>query len=171
MSYDPEIHQRRSIRLPGYDYSQAGPYFVTLVTYDRICLFGKIKESHMALNLAGLCVQTGLQSLSNLFPLSLNEMVVMPNHLHFILTITQTDHTLSKPTKVNKSHARTLGAIIQNFKSTTTRKINAQTGNKGFPIWQRNYYEHIVRDQNDYERIADYIRCNPQNWENDELIV
>ena len=188
MKFDPDKHHRRSIRLQGYDYSQPGGYFVTLVTQEHASLFGTIRNEEMILNAAGETVVKWWQELPNKFTLvSLGTFVVMPNHLHGIILIEETvgadlrvcpDDTNSKqgehtgsplPTHQNTS----LSQIVQWFKTMTTNKYIR--GVKQFEwepfngkLWQRNYYEHIIRNQKDWNRIHRYIEANPANWVDDE---
>jgi putative transposase len=175
MSSNSSIHHRRSIRLPNFDYTQSGAYFITMVTHKRFCLFGVIENNNIRHNLAGQCIDSILQSLPNHFPIVLNKWVVMPNHVHVMVTI-QNEHkpTIDDPIVMELSHplgtrARSIGAIVQNFKSISTRRIHSAGNNFNESIWQRNYYEHVVRDQNDFDRIIEYIENNPANWDNDEL--
>jgi REP element-mobilizing transposase RayT len=174
---------RHSIRLPGYDYSQAGAYFVTICTYHRQPLFGEIRDGNMQLNASGriASAQWGLLP-SRFCNLELGEWVIMPNHIHGILVITGSGEAspskLSVPTNKLIKDASPLhphgtlpgsvGAIIQNFKSVTSRKINTHSSKYKNIIWQRNYYEHIIRDEHDLQAITAYILTNPQNWDKDE---
>ena len=175
--------RRHSIRLPGYDYSQAGAYFVTICTYNRRPLFGEIHDGEMQLNALGRVASAQWLLLTNRFTnLELGEWIIMPNHVHGILVIsgrgeasldrlTVPSNKLVKdasPLRPNGTIPGSVGAIIQNFKSVTSRKINAQSGKSKVIIWQRNYYEHVIRDEKDYQAIYDYILTNPQNWEKDE---
>ena len=173
MPYDSNIHHRRTLRLHGFDYTQVGSYFVTLVTEGRETLFGEISSDQVSLSLAGQCAESMLQALPVKFPITLDARVVMPNHVHFLVTIIEGSQNRQS---VKDEHfeptgtlPRSLSAIVQNYKSVTARKIHAMKEFAGMPIWQRNYYEHIVRDQADYDRIVDYICNNPLDWENDEL--
>ncbi len=182
MKYDPSIHHRRSIRLPDYDYSQAGVYFVTICTYEKESLFGEIRDRRMELTNYGRLVELEWQRLEQRFSRIKNgEFSIMPNHLHGILNILrqfqvgarqererQTKNQLfASPLQANLS----LGVVLGSFKSTTTRLINGLRHTPGRPVWQRNYYEHVIRDDADYERIAEYIQNNTLNWEMDDLFL
>jgi REP element-mobilizing transposase RayT len=175
--------RRHSIRLQGYDYSQAGAYFVTICTYNRRPIFGEIHDGEMQLNALGRVASAQWLLLAYRFTnLELCECVIMPNHVHGILVIigrgeaspvrlSRPSNELIKdasPLRPNGTIPGSVGAIIQNFKSVTSRKINAQSGKVKELIWQRNYYEHVIRDERDYQAIYDYILTNPQNWEKDE---
>jgi REP element-mobilizing transposase RayT len=193
--YNPDIHKRRSIRLRGYDYSQQGLYFVTLCVKDRAHLFGEIENEKMRLNENGIIVQNEwLKTIELRQNVQLHEFVVMPNHFHTIFEITHqigvennggigrgvlhtpihNDSHVGVCTPIhNDSHvgvcntplrspSNTVGAIIRGFKSAVSRQI-------GFSIWQRDMYEHIIRNVSDYDRIADYIENNPINWKTDRF--
>jgi putative transposase len=194
MKYNPDIHHRRSIRLPGYDYSQAGAYFVTICVYQRQCLFGEIIDGQMILNQYGTIVADTYQWLCQRYPyLHTDEWIVMPNHFHVIMVITDkpcmcvsrnaptinhrhTDHTINQrhtdhtinphnpPTK-----RKSLGRLIGAFKTVSTKKINILRDTPGIPLWQRNYYEHIIRNEDGMDKIRQYIINNPLSWEIDQL--
>ena len=170
MKYDPARHRRRSIRLRGYDYSQAGAYFVTIVTRNRECLFGEVVEDLMRLNDAGRMVAQCWHELAAHFPhLELDEFVVMPNHVHGIITVGAPFMAPYGPGAINQgaiNRAPTgLGEIVRSFKAVATRRIR-QAGVLAF-AWQRNYYEHIIRDEASLNRIREYIANNPLQWELD----
>ena len=185
-------HNRRSIRLPDYDYARAGYYFITITAQNREHLFGEICDGEMVLNVAGEMVKEWYEKLEEKFPTVKNDMmVIMPNHIHFVVQIlkpvganpcvrpqcdkkqyfdfeTKGQTHGSAPTQ---SHI-VLGDIIQWFKTMTTNTYIKMVKNNTLPpfnkrIWQRNYYEHVVRDENDYARIAEYIENNPLSWNDD----
>jgi REP element-mobilizing transposase RayT len=162
MKFDPKFHHRRSIRLKGYDYSRAGAYFVTLVTRQRECLFGDVLNGEMRLNELGEVVSANWQWLETQYPyVELGGWVVMPNHLHGILIIHNTGSrggSRSDPTPIKR---KPLGGLVGAFKTVSTKQINLLRHTEGIPIWQRNYYEHIIRDQEDMEGIWNYIESNP----------
>lgn len=148
MSYDPQKHDRQSIRLAEYDYSQAGIYFVTIVTRERERLFDSLPLRSVA--------ETFWQQLPERFPtVELDEWVLMPNHLHGLLVFTE-------PAKV------TLGTVVGQYKARTTKQINRMLKLSGGDVWQRNYYERIVRSKIELNAIRQYIRDNPAKWELDE---
>ncbi len=174
MSYDPRRHHRRSIRLAGWDYRTSAAYFVTICTHERECLFldrvwGNIAETSW-LNLA----QTASRVL-------LDEWIVMPNHVHGILILTEiADAPVApfnwrhapplpetEPRPFANAPAGSLGAIIRSYKAAVTRRINHLCHTRGHKRWQRGYYERIVRDQTELERIRTYIRQNPSRWAED----
>jgi REP element-mobilizing transposase RayT len=173
MAYNPKIHHRRSIRLPGYDYTHPGAYFVTICTHQRQCLFGEITHGTLHLNLAGEQVKALWLRLPLHFPnLELDEFVIMPNHVHGILQLSDhpinSDSTPQTPEPAG-TQSRSIGAIIQNFKSVSTRRLRRYGNLAGQPIWQRNYYEHIIRNSEDLASIQTYIQNNPLCWQDDYL--
>jgi putative transposase len=170
--YNPQIHHRRSIRLSGYDYTQAGRYFITICTYNRQNLFGEIVNGEMALNEYGRIVAACWQELARHFPnITLGEWVIMPNHVHGIIVIGRGEASAAdaSPLQPNGTQPGSIGAMAQNFKSVAARKINKLRGTPGTAVWQRNYWEHIIRDQQAYQRIAQYIINNPAKWDEDSL--
>jgi len=237
--YNPKIHHRRSIRLKGYDYSQAGLYFITICCQDRICRFGEIivgaydmattrdcpyngrpdnsdndcvdvnieNTTTMILNDAGKMVDDEWLALVDRFPnIALHEYIVMPNHFHCILEIVSNGENVATydraTTRVRPyDHAiddgrtdndvpmknKTIGDMMDAFKSITTvkyiRGVRANPcgcpagikcicgGWKPFDgkLWQRDYFEHIIRDEESYLRISEYIKNNPAKWENDKF--
>ena len=172
MTYDPSRHHRRSIRLRGYDYSQPGAYFVTICVEGREHLFGDVIDGVFQPNRFGHIVRAALTSLPRRYPhLRLDAFVIMPNHVHVIfvlLAVPQTDAASDqavKPTPVRHS----LSEIIRGFKTESARKINRLRKTQGLPVWQRNYYEHIVRDDRALNAIRRYIIDNPLRWHLDRL--
>jgi len=171
MGFNPDIHHRRSVRLRDYDYSCDGAYFVTICVANRECLFGETAEGVMRLNDAGLAVAQCLQAIPVHFPqVELDEFVVMPNHLHGIIVIdrrgtacrAQVEESFGRPI------AGSLATIIRSFKSAVTKRINQLRDNPGAPVWQRNYYERVIRDEQELNGIRQYIAGNPAKWEEDE---
>jgi putative transposase len=256
VKYNPDKHKRRSIRLKGHDYSAAGTYFITLCTHQRDCLFGEIVDGVMQLNALGEIVQNHWMRLPKHHPnLRLDAFIVMPNHFHGILVLTQnhpphtshTSHTshistvgagladpsmvsanpvptkpalpyltnpvstkptlpystdsettqpiqtyrsqhsgggraglidtfidgshdiLAKPAPTEIFNHRGISEIIRGFKTFAARRINEKRRTQGCPVWQRNYYEHIVRNDQSLQTIQAYIRNNPKSWTNDQL--
>jgi REP element-mobilizing transposase RayT len=213
--YNPEIHHRRSIRLKGYDYSQAGLYFITICVQDRTCLFGEIsaenKGNHkglpvqpqMILNEAGKIAVSCWLDIPAHFPnVTLHEYVVMPNHIHGIIELSGTSagaknispeigtenetfgigtknfspqrtesSQRTEPSESETSKPRgtsqTIGSIVRGFKIGVTKWMR-QNSNVHH-VWQRNYYEHIIRDELSYIRIARYINDNPAKWQSDKF--
>ena len=161
---------RRSIRLKGYDYSQSGAYFVTICVQNRESLFGNIVGGKMVLNEAGRIADSCWNAIPDHFPhVALDEYVIMPNHVHGILFIT--NHPKASVGAKDFSPVRphgtsgTIGSVVRGFKIGVTKWFRSRHG-EGI-IWQRNYYEHIIRNDNDLNAIREYIICNPERWETD----
>lgn len=169
MKFDPDKHRRRSIRLKGYDYTQPGGYFVTIVTYQRDCLFGKIVGEEMRLNEFGKIADECWRAIPEHFPsVELGSYVVMPNHVHGIIVINDGRGTRSRaPTReqFQKPVTGSIPTIVQTYKAAVTRRIGQEFNATG--IWQRNYYEHIIRNHEDWNRIHKYIEANPSMWAED----
>ena len=171
MTSSPDKHLRRSIRLQGYDYSRAGAYFVTVCTRNRECLFGDIVNGEMRLNDAGRIVADSWEWLAKQNDqVSLDGYVVMPNHAHGIIVITddcrggsRTALTRTAPTGQRKPIGRLIGA----FKTVSTKRINELRTTAAARLWQRNYYERIIRNEDELHRIRQYIIDNPVRWEMD----
>jgi REP element-mobilizing transposase RayT len=165
------IRRRRSIRLPGYDYSQAGAYFVTICTHRRRCLLGEIREAEVHLFDLGRVVVGCWEEIPRHFPhLSLDAWIVMPNHVHGILVISEypiDDETGHACDAVGARHASPLPTIIGAFKSAAARRINDRLATPGAPVWQRGYYEHVVRNERALHRLRQYIAANPERWPHD----
>ena len=175
MKYDSEIHHRRSIRLSGYDYSSPGAYFVTICTKDRLCLFGEIINDEMRVNDAGCMIEKYWLKLPNKFPhIQINSFITMPNHFHGIIKIVGADPRVC-PDKENEKGAHTgapLHKVVQWFKTMTTNayiKGVKDSDWAGFPgkLWQRNYYEHVIRNDDSMNVIREYIEYNPSRWIDD----
>ncbi len=165
MKDDPEKHHRRSIRLKGYDYSRAGAYFVTICTQNRECLFGDIVDGEMMLNKNGEIVESVWNDLPNHYAhVELDYHIIMPNHIHGIIIIVGAG-LKPAPTDTEKTHG--LPEIIRGLKTFSARRINQIRDTTGAKLWQRNYYEHIVRNENELNQIRQYIADNPARWEYD----
>jgi putative transposase len=198
MTYDPAVHHRRSIRLPGYDYSTPGAYFVTICTHHREYLFGEIVTSPsvgagsepaptniiptdiapindtpvnhvpanidrteittMRLNDYGKIIQFTWDDLVNhIAGIELGPFVVMPNHVHGVIKIIGYTKLIGLP------------EIVRQFKTFSARRINEERQTPGVPVWQRNYYEHIIRSETTYNQIVAYVANNPAKWQLDQL--
>lgn len=169
MNFDSQKHHRRSIRLPEYDYSQPGVYFITIVTRRRECLFGEIKDGEMHLNDAGQIVWDVWNSLPARYPqIALGTAVVMPNHFHGNVIINAIPVGAIHESPLRERRRMTLPLVVGYFKMNTAKRINEILGSQGIPVWQRNYYEHIIRNDKEYNRIHLYIEANVYNWFNDE---
>ena len=183
MKYNSDIHHRRSIRLQGYDYSQAGAYFVTICTQNRECLFGNIMTGDVHLNSIGKIVHEQWNVIPQRFPtVELDAFVVMPNHIHGIFVVgaplagAQILATANRAT-ANRATARvapTVGDIVGAYKSLCVHHgllwIQKNQPHRMLGrLWQRNYWEHIIRNETELNRIREYIHNNPVQWELDKL--
>ena len=206
MKFDPRKHHRRSIRLKDYDYASEGAYYVTMVTYERECLFGKIIDNEMYLSTYGAIVQKWWKGIPVHFPnVDIGAFIVMPNHIHGIIFITEghRGEVVSPCNNPNQNNQQiisnndgpyqteefmetgqdaknlggktpplrnpTLGQIVAYLKYQSTKDMNkiedVQTITK---FWQRNYYEHIIRNEKELKQKTDYILDNPSRWDDDE---
>jgi putative transposase len=166
MSFDPESHHRRSIRLKGYDYTTVGGYFVTICTAKREHLFGAIENADMKLNSFGRIVHDHWHNLPSHYPtIMLDEFVIMPNHIHGIIFLA--DKPKEQTIEASKIKYPALSEVVRAFKSFSSRLINMERGTSGTAVWQQNYYEHIIRNDETLDRLRTYIVSNPARWEND----
>jgi REP element-mobilizing transposase RayT len=166
-------NRRQSIRLRGHDYAGGGIYFVTLCTYQRECLFGEISGDRFIPNAVGLAVEEEwVRSGTIRREVSIDVFGLMPNHLHALVRIASSVGAHGgapgpRETGLGRT-TRSLGSLIAGFKQASTIHINRIRNTLGATVWQRNYYEHIVRDDADFDRIAMYIVTNPERWTQDE---
>jgi putative transposase len=183
VSFDPKSHHRRSIRLKGYDYTQAGAYFVTICTWQHACSFGEIVDGVIRLTAEGRIASEQWVRLERRFPRAdFSAFVIMPNHVHGIVVLTDEGRGAGvesgnvgngkpplRPYNGPRVVPGSLGAIVRAYKAAVAFRIHAIGTNKVMPVWQRNYYEHIIRDEADWLLIMEYIEHNPQSWEEDRL--
>lgn len=188
--YDPRIHHRRSIRLEGYDYSQEGLYFTTCCCQDREHFFGEIIDEEMILNDAGRVIEVEWMKLPDRFEnIRLHEFIIMPNHFHGILELVGATLVVAQdpeekdifqlvetgqPQGIAPTKVPTVGDIISAFKSITTVKYIEGVKTYDWAkfnkkLWQRNYYEHIIRNEFSFNNIANYIIENPKRWNEDRF--
>ena len=188
MSFNPDFHHRRSIRLRDYDYSRAGAYFVTSCAFQRECLFGEVVDGEMRLNDAGRLVTTICDSLPQRYPgLEVDAFVVMPNHIHGIVVIhdpvgaihespifesdMKTGASRERAIRESPQQGRrtmTLSKVVGYLKMNTAKGINQARDNPGVPVWQRDYFERVIRDDRELDGIRQYIVDNPAKWGEDE---
>lgn len=164
--YNPEIHHRRSIRLKNYDYSQPGGYFITLCLDGKDLLLGDVVNGQMCLNQYGKIVDYFWRKLPKYYPYTqLDEFVVMPNHFHGLIIIcdeiNDVDYSLYQ--------RKTIGQMIQSFKTFSAKQINRKLGRQGVPVWQRDFYDQIIRDERHLHNVRQYIVNNPCNWKTDDF--
>jgi REP element-mobilizing transposase RayT len=184
MTTNPE-HHRRSIRLNGYDYTQLGSYFITICTHHRICLFGEIVTDAMHLNSIGQVAFREMAKLTQRFPnMLIDEAIIMPNHIHAIWQIQESKGTAAQsPNQIPNSSRRvpteqfgkpvsgSIATMVRSYKSAVALRIHRMRDAPTGPIWQRNYYEHIIRNEAEWQRIREYIQVNPSRWDTDEYRI
>jgi putative transposase len=164
-------YHRKSIRLAGYDYSQDGVYFVTLVTHDRAAIFGRIMGGEIVLSELGKIVNDEWLITEQIrSEIILDQFVIMPDHLHGILAIESSSNG-ARPCASTETNSRTpsrkpqsLGSFIAGFKSSVTKQINLMRKTPGQPVWQGNYYDRVIRNERELDAIRLYIQANPQSW-------
>jgi len=177
-TYIPDIHHRKSIRLPEYDYSQVGMYFVTICCQDMVCRFGSVVDGKMVLNECGEIAKECWEEIPSHFPeVRLHTFVIMPNHIHGIIEITENvgakQFSPNKQTDGAKivspllSPSKTIGSIARGYKIGVTKWVRQNTNI--YKLWQRNFYEHVIRNENSYNKITEYILTNPLKWEFDRF--
>jgi len=194
MRYNPDKHHRRSLRLKGYDYSQQGAYFITICTQNREYLFGDVVDGDIILNEFGEIVKYTWFDLPNhIGNIALDDFIVMPNHIHGIIIIVGAGPRPAQNKKPIQNGQRAdleradleragleraglepaptrdfgLSEIVRQLKTFSAKRINRIRNMTGFPVWQRNYYDHIIRDEDEMKQIREYIHTNPQNWDID----
>jgi REP element-mobilizing transposase RayT len=176
MKFDPEKHHRQSIRLRDYNYSQPGYYFLTICTYKKQCWFGEIKNDQMYINQIGKIVANEWLNTPKIRPnFQLDEWVIMPNHLHGIVIINErisglVDEKITLWGARNaplRQEPNSISSFVAGFKSAATKRINLLRDNRDIPIWQRNHYESIIRDEQSLITIQEYIKNNPCQWQKD----
>jgi putative transposase len=171
---------RRSIRIEDYDYSQESAYFVTICSQDRACVFGEVVNDEIELCEIGQSVLDGWMHLRDRFPsLILDTFMIMPNHVHGLIVVTQSVGAGSpRPLTRARGHSNAheegaetaplhrpkLGQIVAYFKYQTTKLVNKMRGTPGARLWQRNYYEHVIRNEEELRRARAYILTNPLRW-------
>ena len=172
---DPYARRRKSIRLVDYDYAQSGAYFVTVCAAARQCLFGEIIDTKVRLNAVGRIVAEEWEWMGLVREnVLLDAFVVMPNHIHGIVVIVagpggEEDASIHGQLRMfGQSQTGALPNIVGGFKSAVTRRVNELYGTQGESLWQQNYYEHIIRSDEDLARVRDYIHNNPAAWANDD---
>jgi putative transposase len=162
---------RRTVRLAGYNYAAAGGYFITLVTHERQCLFGEIVDAEVRLNELGEIVQEEWLRSADIRPgILLEAFVVMPNHVHGVVIFSRDDSANdgnSRGKRQFRRDPRSVSSLVAGFKAATTTRINMLRQTPGQLVWQRNFYEHVIRNDADLERIREYIAGNPAKWQED----
>ena len=165
---DSKWPNRKSIRLPGYDYRLPGSYFITICTYKMKPIFGRMKNGVVMLNYCGTIALSewfNSRKIRKEVELREDEIIIMPNHLHVIIHILDVGATgpVARP-KISGPASRSIGAIIGQFKSQTTKRINIKLGTPGLIIWQRGFYDRVIRNADELNEIRLYIQSNPDMW-------
>ncbi len=198
MAYNPDMHHRRTIRLKDYDYALGGAYFITICAWRRECLFGEIVNGEMSLNEMGWIVAKEWERTPEIRAgVELDVYSLMPNHFHAIICLHNPvgahrcapesgcdpdnisgDVRQCSPTytQVHRAHISaplrrkpgSIGSIVAGFKSVTTKQINILRNNPGCPVWQRNYYERVIRNEGELASAREYIVNNPIKWDEDK---
>lgn len=185
-------HKRRSIRLKGFDYTQAGAYFLTICTFQRECIFGNIIDGESKLNEFGRIVMEEWERSATIrSEIEIDEFIIMPNHMHGIVIINgvtngisnagangrsplprESENAIAAATSSN-SHSplqmkpKSISSFVSGFKSAVTKRINIARNTSSVSVWQRNYHEHIIRAENELHQIREYVLKNPAQWELD----
>ena len=149
-----EYPRRKPNRLKGYDYGNSGSYFVTICTKNRCNILSDIGRGGALLRPIGKIVETEIRHLMERFDILIDKYVIMPNHVHMILTIQRAE----------QSPAPTISDVVCAFKSITTKLANQSQQIPGQQIWQRSFYDHIIRNEEEYCKIWEYIEENPSKW-------
>ena len=181
MNREQPYPKRRNVRLSSYDYSQPGAYFITICTHGGRCLFGDIVDWQVSLNAVGDAIKEEfLRSFEIRKEMSPDAWVIMPNHLHAIVVISEVASALRfdsgdlpvAPTGALKRpgpRQRSISSLVGGFKAAATRRVRQRDGAQRRRIWQRNYYEHVIRNEREFERLRDYTIGNPSRWFEDSL--
>jgi len=175
VKYNPDVHHRKSIRLKDYDYSKEGMYFITICTKDRECILSKIVDREIILSEYGKIVNECIFKISIIYKdVNVDEYIIMPNHIHMVINVGVAYHATQdlRDISIHQKSKMIIPKIIQQFKTATIKIANRYSQGAGLhgmqPLqWQRNYYEHIIRNEKAYFEICEYIKYNPLNWEND----
>ena len=161
-----EPRRRSSLRLPEYNYSQASAYFVTRVVKGRKPIFGKVVDEEVELNECGKVIENAWLDLPNHYEhVSLDEFIVMPDHVHGIMIITHTEaNGVGAGLKPAPTKRYADGEAVRAFKTFSARRINQKRRTPGTPLWQRGYFDHVIRNEDDLNRLREYILTNPLRW-------
>lgn len=171
MGYDPERHHRRSIRIPGFNYAAAGWFFVTVCTHERKSILSLIENNAVNVTAFGHLTEMCWAEIPRHFPnVQVDEFVVMPNHVHGIIVIDIEQGTACRaPTAevFGRPVTASLSTIIRSFKSAASKQINEVRETPGSPVWQRGFYERVIRNERELIRFRNYIDGNPSRWADD----
>ena len=166
-----KLPSRKSNRLEDYNYATFGSYFLTICSFQRKPMFGYVKDSKMYLNDAGRIVEEEwLRSKEIRKELTFGEYCIMPNHFHCIVNLWKhDDYNLKDKEELGKPKGKNIPSLMRGFKSSVTRELRIFYKNPNMEVWQRGYHDHIIKHENVYNRISEYIRTNPKCWYNDKL--
>jgi putative transposase len=169
MTSQRQLPTRQPLRLPAYDYSQAGAYFVTTCAHGRRPLFGRVSDGVMTCNEFGRLAAGSWADLpSHCRGVQLDAFIVMPNHVHGIIWLGEAPRAGLEPAPTESDDdSVALSEVIRGFKTFSGRRINALRGVCGQPVWQRNYYERVIRKETELRAVREYILNNPGNWQRD----
>lgn len=163
MVFHQHSPHRKTIRLQDYNYAENGLYFITICIQDRLCLLGEIIDNQMYLNNAGKMIDYWYKELASHFPnIQCREYVIMPNHIHFIIQIEYRSELVSLFDVIYWFKTMTTNHYIRQVKTSSWQSFNRK-------LWQRSYYEHIIRNDKSYREIVQYMENNPYNWQSDSL--
>ena len=172
MKFNSTLHHRHSIRLNEFDYTSSGAYFLTICTYGKICLFGDVVDCKMCLNEYGMAVRDEWLKTAILRPhIELDEFIVMPNHIHGIIFIeasnTRGTACRAPAERFGNPTAHSIPTIVRSFKSAATKNINIRRRTPGVALWQRNYFERVIRNEEELASIREYVAFNASKWFDD----
>lgn len=173
MNIDKNSRRRKLVRLRHYDYSQSGAYFITMCVQNRARLFGDIIDGEMQLNEAGRTIQSLWNELPTFYSGSeIDEFAIMPNHFHAIIVLIESVGAIHEsPQRITVTERRNMAIpkMIGRFKMTSSKRINQFRGTPGATVWQRNYWERVIRNEIELNALRDYIANNPLQWHLDTL--
>lgn len=156
------LPNRKQNRLKNYDYNQSGAYFITICTHNKANIFGEIINDTLHLTEFGLIVEKHIQKMNTLYDeIVIDKYVIMPNHIHLIIT----NYKQNDIVPTNDRTKSTLSKMIQVFKSSVTKELGTHTMRSlQVPVWQKSFYDHIIRNEKEYQEIWEYIDTNPLKW-------
>ena len=168
MVYNPKEHHRRTIRIQGFDYSSGYAYYITLCTQDKACILGRVDQGTICLSECGKIVDNIIADLPQRYPgTNIETYVIMPNHIHLIIQLNGDVNDLQVES-IKDRRKMTLPKIIGYLKMNAGKRINIMNGTEGRSVWQKNYFEHVIRNEKAYIDIFEYIYNNPFEWNEDE---
>ena len=175
------LPKRKALRLPAYDYARPGAYFITICTHDRRCVLSRITVGEglappaVVLSPVGQCVKKQILALPERYPsVRIDKYTIMPNHIHLLVSLREFSGGASPSPTVFDACASSGGAspsptlfdVVRVLKSLSTRLSRGHLGD--LPLWQRSFHEHVIRGENDYREIWEYIDENPAKWAGDQ---